>query len=102
LARGDASGARATLTSADRLFSQSKDARLLLWRDLTLAGVLHAMGREEEADSTLNHALDEAHRLGFAGLTLEIRLASVQPAAPQLAQDAQQAGFLLIARKARP
>jgi len=103
LSRGDAAGARATLASADQFVSDSKDARLRLWRDTTRARVLRALGRKDEAAAILDRALEESRRLGLLGLALEIRLASVETGiapGPPLASDAQQAGFLLIARKA--
>ena len=104
LARGDAAGARATLASADKILADSKDVRLRLWRDVTQARVLYALGRKDESAAILDRALAESRRPGLLGLALEIRLASVEGGespAPQLALDAQQAGFLLIARKAR-
>jgi serine/threonine protein kinase/tetratricopeptide (TPR) repeat protein len=103
LARGDASGARSTLTSSDKVLAASKDARLLLWRDGTLARVLSALHRKDESAAILDRALSEARRLGLIGVAFDIQLAQLEAgeAPAQLASDAQQAGFLLIARKAR-
>jgi tetratricopeptide (TPR) repeat protein len=104
LARGDAAGARATLAAANKFLADSKAARLRLRRDVTQARVLYALGRKEEAAAILDRALAESLRPGFLGMALEIRLASMEAgeaSTPQLALDAQQAGFLLIARKAR-
>ena len=101
--RGDAEHARATLDGAAKILRDSKDARLLLRRDVTLANIQSALGRQEEAAATLETALADARRLGFAGVQFEIRLSMVKagraPAA-QLAADARTAGFLLIARQA--
>jgi tetratricopeptide (TPR) repeat protein len=104
LARGDAAGARVTLASAEKVLAENRDARLGLRLNVTMARVLQALGRKDEAASFLERALPASVRLGFTGMALEIRLASLepgQPAAQQLAADAQQAGFLLVARKAR-
>ncbi len=104
LARGAAAAANQSLASAGKYLSDSRDARLRLWRDRTQAGILHALDRHEEAAALLERALAESRRLGFPGMTLETQLAGVRTGlspAPQLAADAQQAGFLLIARKAR-
>src|SRR5262249_10314201 len=103
LSRGDAPGARTTLAAADKFVSDSKDARLRLWWDVTRARVLHTLSRKDEAAAILDRALEEGNRLGFVGMSLEIRLANVEAgklAAAPLASEAQQAGFLLIARKA--
>jgi eukaryotic-like serine/threonine-protein kinase len=103
LARGDAAGARATLTSVEKILSDCKDVRLRLWRDATLARTLHALHRNDEAAAILDRALAEARRIGILGIALEIQLAMAEAGQSDLqtASDAQQAGFLLIARKAR-
>ncbi|MEO8369008.1 MAG: protein kinase [Candidatus Solibacter sp.] len=104
LAQGAAASARDTLASGAKLLSDTKDARLRLWRDTTHARVLHALGRSDEAGALLDRTLAESRRLGYLGMTLEIQLAMVQAGkglAAELAADAKQAGFLLIARKAR-
>ena len=84
--------------------AESKDARLRLWRESTQARALYALRRKDESAAILDRALAESQRLGFLGMAFETRLASMEagktPAA-QLASDAQQSGFLLIARKAR-
>ena len=104
LARGNEQGALATLASVGKFVTDSKDARLRLWRDNTQARVLYALRRKDESAAVLDRALAESQRLGFLGLAFEARLASMDlgktPPA-QLASDAQQSGFLLIARKAR-
>jgi serine/threonine protein kinase/tetratricopeptide (TPR) repeat protein len=104
LARGDSAGARATLASAEKVLAENRDARLGLRLNVTMARVLQALGRKDEAASFLERALPASVRLGFVGMTFEIRLASLEPgqaSASQLASEAQQAGFLLVARKAR-
>jgi hypothetical protein len=104
LARGAAAAANQTLAAADKYLSDSRDARLRLWRDRTQAGILHALDRHEEAAAILGRGLSESRRLGFLGMTLEMQFAGLRAGispAPQLATDAQQAGFLLIARKVR-
>ena len=84
--------------------AESKDARLRLWRESTKARALYALRRKDESAAILDGVLAESQRLGFLGMAFEARLASMEagktPAA-QLASDAQQSGFLLIARKAR-
>jgi hypothetical protein len=102
LARGDAAGAGATLEGAAKLLRDSKDARLLLRRDLALADIQSALGRRDESAAILDKALAEANRTGLGALAFEIRLAMVKtgrsPAAP-LEAEARKAGLLLIARK---
>jgi tetratricopeptide (TPR) repeat protein len=103
LARGEAAGARATLASADKVLTGSKDVRLRLWSESTLGRVLYAMHRKDQSAAILNRAASEARRTGLLGMAFEIQLALVetgQSPAGQIAPDAQQAGFLLIARKA--
>ena len=104
LARGDASGARATLGAAEKALAENKDVRLRLRHDCMQARVLTALGRKDEAAAILERALAECKRAGIPGTGFEIRLAGLdlgQGSAPQLAADARQAGFLLIARKAQ-
>jgi serine/threonine protein kinase/tetratricopeptide (TPR) repeat protein len=104
LARGNAPAARETLAAAEKYLSDTKDARLRIWRDRTQAAILHALDRNDEAATALERALAESRRLGFLGMTLETQFAGTRAGistAPQLVTDAQQAGFLLIARKAR-
>ena len=63
-----------------------------------------ALGRDEEVAPMLDRALAEARRVGLAGVALEVRLAMLSaemPAAGPLSFDARNAGFLLIAGKAR-
>jgi tetratricopeptide (TPR) repeat protein/tRNA A-37 threonylcarbamoyl transferase component Bud32/TolB-like protein len=101
--RSDAARAAATLDSAAALFRNSKDARLLLRRDVVLAMIRHAQGRDDEAATILDRALAEARRLGMNGVVFEIRHAMLQIGrpAPGLSADARGSGFLLIARKSR-
>ncbi len=104
LARGDAAGAQASLDAADKLLAGSKDARLQLRRRIVRARVLSALGRKDEAAAMLARTLAESRRLALPGMAFEVLLAGVKanPASQQqLAADAEQAGFLLIARKAR-
>ncbi|PWU03940.1 MAG: hypothetical protein C5B51_17900 [Terriglobia bacterium] len=103
LVRSRAGQARQAFDAANLLLRDSKDVRLLLLRDTVSAQIEFAMGRKEAAGSILERALAEAARLGCAGAQFTIRLAQVQMGAapaPQLASDARQAGFLLIARQA--
>ena len=103
LAGGDAARARATLDGSEKLLRDSKDARLLLRRDITQADILYALGRRDESAAILDKALAEAGRIGLTGVALEIRLEMVRAGrtpAPQLASDARNAEFLSIARKA--
>lgn len=104
LAQGAAGAARDTLASGGKLLSDTKDIRLQLWRDTMHARVLSALSRNNQALPLLEAALAESRRLGYLGMSLEIQLAMAQAGnsvTPQLVADAQQAGFLLIARKAR-
>jgi tetratricopeptide (TPR) repeat protein len=103
LAGGDAAGARTTVSSSEKILAASEDARLRLWRDGTLGRVLSALHRNDKAATILDRALSEARRLGLAAVAFDIQLAQLEAgqAPAQLAADAQQAGFLLIARKAR-
>jgi serine/threonine protein kinase len=104
LSRGDEAGAQATLDSADKILADSKDARLQLRRRITRARVAHALGRQEEAVAILGRTLGESRRLALPGMSFEVLLAGVKAnpsSGAQLASDAEQAGFLLIARKAR-
>jgi hypothetical protein len=104
LARGDAAGAAAALDAAAKPLRDSKDARLQLRRDLTLAEIRQKQGRADEAGSLLDAALSSARRQGFTGLAFEIEWAMAQAgrlAAPELAREARSAGYLLVARKAR-
>jgi serine/threonine protein kinase/tetratricopeptide (TPR) repeat protein len=104
LARGDAASARATLDAADKILAPGKDAQLHLRLSTTRARILQALGRKNEAAAILTQTLAETRRLGLPGRTFEVLLAgldSMQFSAQQLASEAQQAGYLLIARKAR-
>jgi len=104
LDRGETAPAGVSLEKATALLRESKDLRLLLRRDITLARLRYALGRQEEAASMLDRALAEARRVGLSGVAFEARLAMVQTGrapADQLAADARTAGYLLIARKAR-
>jgi tetratricopeptide (TPR) repeat protein len=102
-ARADTVRANSALDAAGVLLRRSKDARLLLRRDVILAHVRHAQGRAGEAAAILDRALADARRLGMAGVAFEVRLAMVQTGTPgaTLSAEARSAGFLLIARKSR-
>ena len=93
LARGDTPKAQAAMDAAGVLLRDSKDIRLLLRRDVTLA----TLGRD---DGILERALAGARRAGLVGMGFEVRLAMAPPD-EGLAGDARGAGFLLVARKAR-
>jgi tetratricopeptide (TPR) repeat protein/TolB-like protein len=104
LARGDAAAASAALESAAKPLKDTKDARLLLRRDLTVAEIRQKQGRAEESAALLDAALATARKLGYTGVAFEIELVMSQNgriAAPELAREARSAGFLLVARKAR-
>ena len=104
LARGDAERSAVSLDSASAILRDSKDMRLLLRRDITLARIRQALGRQEEGAAILDRAMADAQRAGFAGIAFEIRLALAQTGrlpADQVAAEARNGGFLLIARKAR-
>jgi serine/threonine protein kinase/tetratricopeptide (TPR) repeat protein len=104
LARGDVERAGKTLDAASRILRNSRDKRLLLVRDATLARIRHALGKEDEAIAILDRSSDAARRAGLTGIVFLIRLASVQTGrspADQLATDARAAGFLLVSRKAQ-
>jgi hypothetical protein len=84
--------------------TDSKDVRLGLWRDNTHARALYALRRKDESAAILDRSLAESQRLGLLGMAFEARLASMEAGKTppsQLASDAQQSGFLLIARRAR-
>jgi tetratricopeptide (TPR) repeat protein/TolB-like protein len=104
LARGESSKAVASLDAANALLRDSKDLRALLRRNVTLALARYAVGRREEAATILDNALDAAVRAGLAGVVFEVRLAIEQTGrtSPQLAADARNAGFLLVARHTHP
>ena len=78
LARGDAERAAVSLDSASAILRDSKDMRLLLRRDITLARIRQALGRQDEAAAILDRAMADAQRAGFAGIAFEIRLALAQ------------------------
>ena len=67
LARGNEEGALATLASAGKFVTDSKDARLRLWRDSTQARALYALRRKDESAAILDRALAESRRLGIPG-----------------------------------
>jgi tetratricopeptide (TPR) repeat protein len=104
VARGDVTGASATLEAAAKALADTKDARLLLRRDQAMAEIRQKQGRAEESAALLESALATARRLGYTGVAFEIELAiSASGRAPsaELSREARSAGFLLVARKAR-
>ena len=104
LSSGQASRADAALDAASKLLRDSKEVRLQLRRDVTLALVRQALGRDEEVEPILDRALAEARRVGLTGVALEVRLAMLSAdiaTAGSLSTDARNAGFLLIARRSR-
>jgi len=103
LARKDPGAARRSLDSVRRLLRDSREIKLLVGLDLMSARVESALGRTAEAVRLAEKAQGEAGRAGFPGLELMSRLllgklgkASLQ----QVAADASQAGYKLVARKA--
>jgi tetratricopeptide (TPR) repeat protein/tRNA A-37 threonylcarbamoyl transferase component Bud32 len=102
-ARSDAARAQSSIDSAGALLRDSKDARLLLRRDVILARVRHAQGRADEAAAILDRALAKARGLGMAGVAFEVRQTMAETGRPaaSLSSEARSAGFLLIARKSR-
>jgi tetratricopeptide (TPR) repeat protein len=95
-------GARAPLDAAAALLHASGDARLSIRRDILLARVQLANGRQSEAFTILERSIEQAHGLGLVGVEMEARLAMAQGgrAAAALGAEARKAGFLLIGRKA--
>jgi len=91
------------LKTALALLHDSEDRKLHLLANLATARLNAARGGEAVARPILARARDEARRSALVHVELQIRLALVQLGAeerPDLARDARQTGFLLIAQKA--
>jgi serine/threonine protein kinase/tetratricopeptide (TPR) repeat protein len=94
-------GARAPLDAAATLLRESRDARLSIRREILLARVHLANGRQSDAFTILERSVEQARGLGLVGVEMEARLAMAQGGrAAALGAEARKAGFLLIGRKA--
>jgi tetratricopeptide (TPR) repeat protein len=97
--------ARNHLNSARSLLRDSKDVRLLLAAEFVTAAIEEAQGRRAQAADVWERALADAGRMYLFGMELEARLALARLGRADLAQvasDARQRGWHLVARKAVP
>ena len=112
-AQGRLAEAREAFVGAQSRARSSQNPAVRLTAEITGARLASAAGEHAAARQAVEGLRDEAAQLGMTGLELEIRLASAEleiasgavesgaPALAQVARDAEQQGFGLIAGKAR-